>query len=64
MSDLHRSLGMTVGCSSCRRVLAVYSLQEVHFHSMLGYAVLKAVKQLAAVAKRQVALVQLKLKTN
>lgn len=39
----------------------MYSLQEVHFHGMLGYAVLKLVKQLAAVAQSQVALVQLKL---
>lgn len=50
MPDLHCSLAMTMGCSSCRRVLTVYSLQEVHFHGMLGYAVLKPVKQLAAIA--------------
>lgn len=50
-----------MGRSSRRRVLTVYSLQEVHFYGMLGYAVLKLVKQLAAVAQSQVALVQLKL---
>lgn len=50
-----------MGRSSRRRVLTVYSLQEVHFYGMLGYAVLKLVKQLAAVAQSQVALIQLKL---
>lgn len=64
MPDLHHSLGVTMGRSSCGWVLTVYSLQEVHFYGMLGYAVLKLVKQLAAVAKRQVALVQLKLKRS
>lgn len=59
MPDLYGSLGMTMRCSSRRRVLTVYSLQKVHFHSMLGYAILKLVKQLAAVAQSQVALVQL-----
>lgn len=61
MANLNRSLGMTMGCSSRWRVLTVYPLQEVHFHGMLGYAVLKPIKQLAAIAKSQVALVQLKL---